>query len=129
MSNAFKPLICAMTVTLASLAIPPSVSAQGGDLAAIGEQMGKSVGAMNTIAGLCGDATDSELAMLKQKQRAQHQQSGMDAASFDRGFSSGEQQVQQKWQTLSASERTNACVEVKQQFEEMARQLGQTYGQ
>lgn len=128
MSNAFKPLICAMTVTLASLAMPPSASAQGVP-AEIGEQMGKTVGAMNTIAGLCGDATESELATLKQKQRAQHQQSGMDAASFDRGFSSGEQQVRQKWQTLSASERTDACVEVKQQFEEMARQLGQTYGQ
>ncbi|QDH71600.1 hypothetical protein [Marilutibacter alkalisoli] len=128
MPNMIKPLMPACLLAAVAIAFSPSLHAQGGP-GDVGTQVARAVGSLHAMARACGAATDQQLAGLKQKQKAQHGQFGMDPATFDPGFDAGEKEVDQSMRNMSPVQKVEACAEVKQQFEEAARQLGETYGQ
>ncbi|MBB1061984.1 hypothetical protein [Marilutibacter spongiae] len=116
-----KPRLILASLAAALFALPALAQQGPADL---GEQMSRMSGALHATARACGESSDAELASMKQQQKANHANFGMDASSFDRGFDAGEREAEAKWGALTASQRAKKCTEVKQQMEMLGQQLG-----
>lgn len=85
-------------------------------------QLGKFSGSMHTVARACGDYSEEQLAEMKQQQRAQLEESGMDIGGFDKAFASSERETAEKWKTMSKAEQKATCEKIKQEMSAAAPQ-------
>ncbi len=79
-------------------------------------QLGKFSGSMHTVARACGDYSEEQLAEMKQQQREQLKESGMDISGFDKAFASSESETARRWETMSEAEQKATCEKIKQQM-------------
>ncbi|MFC6635577.1 hypothetical protein [Microbulbifer taiwanensis] len=79
-------------------------------------QLGKFSGTLHAIASACGHYSNEQLAEMKEQQRKQLQDSGMDISGFDKTFASSEREMAEKWKAMSEAEQSETCEKVKQQM-------------
>lgn len=119
----FKPQVSisqALGFAIATVALSQSAVAQTDpgqfamkDMAA---QIGKFSGSMHTLARACGDYSEEQQAEMKQQQREQLKESGMDISGFDKAFASSESETAERWKTMPEAEQKATCEKIKQQM-------------
>lgn len=80
---------------------------------AIYANMAKVGGSMHVVAMKCGDYSQEKLAEMKAQQRAGLARSGMSADQFESIFAEGKQEAEDRWNTMSDAEQTEACERIK----------------
>ncbi|KAB8162458.1 hypothetical protein FKV24_018370 [Lysobacter maris] len=101
---------------LTAVAVPLIAFAQQGGPGGMAAQMAEIGGMMHATAKTCGGYSEQELATMKQQQKAVHLQRGLDAASFEQAFARAETKIAQRWATMSAAQRDQACADIREQI-------------
>lgn len=75
--------------------------------------LAKTGGQLHAVTKTCEDYSAAEQAQMKQEQKALLAEFGVDAATFDRYFAEGEQDVSARRQTLSSAQQAEFCKHYK----------------